>query len=75
MDCHYLERTCHFVKWQMLVCTSTYAFDSCADTVRYLAVMHGLGILSASHDGLVTFSPSLIIALLHIKTKMIHFLA
>ncbi|MBA0666741.1 hypothetical protein Goklo_003112 [Gossypium klotzschianum] len=30
---------------------STLTFVDCADTVRGLGVMHGLGILSASHDG------------------------
>ncbi|MBA0815074.1 hypothetical protein Gohar_020849, partial [Gossypium harknessii] len=35
----------------ILVCISTLTFVDCADTVRDLGVMHGLGILSASHDG------------------------
>ncbi|MBA0631014.1 hypothetical protein Gotri_002949, partial [Gossypium trilobum] len=35
----------------ILVCISTLTFVDCADTVRGLGVMHGLGILSASHDG------------------------
>ena len=75
MDCHYLERACLVVKWQILVYSSTHAFEGCADTVRGLAVMPGLGVLSASHDGLVTFSPSFIIPLLQIKTTTMHLLA
>lgn len=37
------------------VCLTIKCHYKIADTVRGLAQMHGLGILSASHDGLVIF--------------------
>lgn len=40
-----------FVKFEKLCSFCLLGFDNCADTVRSLAVMPDLGIISASHDG------------------------
>jgi hypothetical protein len=55
MDYIFLLFHCNNTYYKVITLQILITFEDCTDTVRGLAVMSDLGILSASHDGWVHF--------------------